>query len=508
MSVTSGFLSQFREKVLGVNAHVLVLKYSSDFREYRDVMAMMRDVPGVVGVAPFTINPMMVTHGDKTATGVLLKGVDPELMPTVLDLPMHVKVGKIEGLRRDGAKPPARPERAPSFSVSPMPSATGRLDEIPDGGIERDDAGRNLTLLHAIEEQIKEDEKRAEKMALADAGTVASDGGPHKGKTESKEANVETEEEAPAKDALVGSAVPDGGYASKLPDLDESNDLPEDIDPDPCTTPASVAKMPGLVVGTTLAKNIELKVGDCVQVTSPTIGYSFSAGAIRPPVAKQFRIIAIFEAGFDQYDSKLVYSDIYEAQAFYDQGDSVTGVEMKVSDIDHAWKTALLVHQKLGSNLYHTMDWEELNHGLFTALRIQKVGMSLVLAVIILVAAFTVIATLIMLVLQKKKEISVLKAMGATNTAILKVFLYQGGLIGALGTAAGLGLGLLVCKGLLVYGFPLDPKVYFISRLPVEVSYIDFITTSVIAMVICLLATIVPALYAAGIRPADGVRAD
>jgi len=113
-----------------------------------------------------------------------------------------------------------------------------------------------------------------------------------------------------------------------------------------------------------------------------------------------------------------------------------------------------------------------------------------------------------MLVLQKKKEISVLKAMGATNTAILKVFLYQGGIIGALGTAAGLGLGLLVCKGLLVYGFPLDPKVYFISRLPVQVSYFEFIATSGVAMVICLLATIVPALYAAGIRPADGVRAD
>ncbi|HQK18293.1 MAG TPA: ABC transporter permease, partial [Polyangiaceae bacterium] len=93
MSVTGGFQSEFRKKVLGVNAHVLVLKYSSDFREYREIMAMMREVPGIIGVAPFTINPMMVSHKEKTATGVLVKGVDPELMPTVLDLPSHIKEG-------------------------------------------------------------------------------------------------------------------------------------------------------------------------------------------------------------------------------------------------------------------------------------------------------------------------------------------------------------------------------------------------------------------------------
>src|SRR5271163_4077434 len=99
MSVTGGFQEQFREKVLGVNAHVLVLKYSIDFREYREVMDKLQGVKHVVGVAPFVINPMMVTHADHTATGVLLKGVDPELMPRVLDLPKHVVAGTLQGLR-------------------------------------------------------------------------------------------------------------------------------------------------------------------------------------------------------------------------------------------------------------------------------------------------------------------------------------------------------------------------------------------------------------------------
>src|SRR6185503_17702340 len=108
MSVTGGFRAQFREKVLGVNAHVLVLKYASDFREYRKVMDQMKGVPGVTGVAPFVINPMMITHRDRTATGVLLKGVDPAKVKDVLDLPRHIVEGSLDGLRLTDAKPPER----------------------------------------------------------------------------------------------------------------------------------------------------------------------------------------------------------------------------------------------------------------------------------------------------------------------------------------------------------------------------------------------------------------
>src|SRR3954470_12729656 len=108
MSVTGGFRAQFREKVLGVNAHVLVLKYATDFREYRQVMEKMKAVPGVTGVAPFVINPMMITHGDRTATGVLLKGVDPSKVKAVLDLPRHIVEGSLDGLRLTDAKPPER----------------------------------------------------------------------------------------------------------------------------------------------------------------------------------------------------------------------------------------------------------------------------------------------------------------------------------------------------------------------------------------------------------------
>ena len=534
MSVTGGFQDQFREKVLGVNAHVIVLKYAVHFRDYREVMKKVQAVPGVAAVAPFVINPMMITHGDHTATGVLLKGVDPEQMPKVLDLPRHITQGSLEGMRKAGAKPPEPPrELFPEMR-------DGRTGSLGTGGSLGADGGK-LGLLDAIEKQIADD--RAKDAALdagaggyasidassTDLATLIATGAAHdiaqkpggtggttpSGGTSTNDLIADLAGEsaptngtsAPAPVALLpsGNVMPSGGFASKLPDEDV---LPETIDPDPCRSPAQVKALPGVVIGSSLAKRLAVTLGDCLQVTSPQIGMTFGASGARPPIAKQFRVIAVFEAGFDQYDSKLVYTDLYEAQAFYEQGDSVTGVEAKVDDIEKAAEIAKEVDKVLANGVYHTMDWRELNHGLFTALLIQQIAMSVVLTLIIVVAAFTVIATLIMVVLDKKKEIALLKAIGASDDAILRVFLYQGGIIGVVGTALGLVIGWVGCKGLAAYGFPLDPKVYFISKLPVNVRPTEFLITGAVAIVICLVATIFPALYAARLRPSDGLRAE
>ncbi|MGZ3473423.1 MAG: ABC transporter permease, partial [Polyangiales bacterium] len=305
--------------------------------------------------------------------------------------------------------------------------------------------------------------------------------------------------------APEGDIAPAGGYGSELPSDDDEKKAIDDVQAQE-EAKTKTEDLPGVAIGSTLAKSLGVGIGGRIRITSPAIGFSLT-GSTRAPVARPFRVIAIFEAGFDQYDSKLVYVDLYEAQAFYDQGDSVTGIEMRVSDVEGARKIRDNVEKTLNNGVYHVMDWEELNHPLFTALKIQQIGMSAVLALIILVAAFTVIATLIMIVLDKSKEIAVLKAMGARDGAILRAFLYQGLIIGGIGTSIGLLLGFAVCRGLLVYGFPLDPKVYFISRLPVEVRPQEFFTTGFIAILICLFATIFPALHAAWIRPAEGLRA-
>ena len=131
---------------------------------------------------------------------------------------------------------------------------------------------------------------------------------------------------------------------------------------------------------------------------------------------------------------------------------------------------------------------------------------STVIALIMVVAAFAVIATLIMVVLDKKKEIAVLKAMGATDWGLLRSFLYQGLLMGAVGAIFGLAAGYAVCRWILVYGFPLDPKVYFISKLPVSMHASEFALVGVFAIVICLVATVWPAMYASRLRPAEAFR--
>ncbi len=455
VSVTGGFLREFQDKVLGVNAHVLVLKYSSDFREYREVMKTAESIPGVIGVAPFVINPMMVTHGKHTATGVLLKGIDPERAGKVLDLPRQIVEGSLASLRREGAKPPVR--KSDPFGDSFLPPASGGA-----------------------------------RMIIPGQAPVAS---------------ASPAEPAPqvelAKLHPAGEVEPEGGYASQLPDDDV---LPDDLISDPCDDPVKAAELPGIVIGKTLRDNLKVRLGSCLQVTSPTVGFSYSGGVIRAPVAKQFRVIAIFDAGFDQYDTKLMYTDLYQAESFYDSGDSVTGVEMKLADVNRAKPIAKEIERRLDNGLYHTMDWEELNHGLFTALRIQQILISLVLALIIVVAAFTVIATLIMVVLEKKREIAVIKAMGATDFSILRVFVYQGSFIGLLGTSTGLLLGYLVCLGLRRYPFPLDPGVYFISRLPVRMEPTEFLGVGLFALLVCLFATIWPALYASRLRPAEAFR--
>ena len=448
MSVTGGFRAEFQKKVLGVNAHVMVLRAS--FRDYREVMEKVRAIPEVIGVAPFVLNPMMITHAGHTATGVLLKGVDPDRVGSVLDLPEQMVVGSLSGLR---------PPRDAAPAVTPASVKEPLELEAPPSALP------------------------AEPARPSDARPAPAQPAPDT-------------HELPA-----GSIVPRGGYESVLPPDDV---LPEDVNPDPCR--GGGADLPGIVLGFALKQNLKAELGDCVQVTSPTIGYSFKGGELRPPVAKQFKVIGVFQAGFEQYDSKLVYTDLREAQDFYQEGDSVTGVEMKVVDIDQAREVAMRIDEELGGKLYDVVDWMELNHGLFTALRIQQILMSLVLALIILVAAFTVIATLIMVVLDKKREIATIKAMGASDAQLLRAFLYQGLIIGVTGTAFGLAFGFVVCRWILAYGFPLDPKVYFIDHLPVQIRASEFSLTGVFAILACLIATVWPAMHAARLRPAEAFR--
>ena len=503
LSITTGFEQEFRNKVLGVNAHVLVMKYGLDFEEYGDVIARATEMPEVAGAAPFLIKEMLLVHGDRISS-VLVKGIDPELMPSVLDLPEQMVEGTLEGLRREGAEPPRRPE--------------DREDDGPREGLDLDEFLHNLERYaagapvpgsedappeEATPEEVPQGEEAAPELAAAEpAGDEPSgdDGEPDPYDDYVPLPTVSVPTPADAEAALRAGLAspfdedPDGAAVDDLWVDHGSGEADEDLS--------------GIVLGRALATRLQVGVGERVTVVSPRSGLDTSMFQTEShtPRSKEFMVIGIFEAGFEEYDTRLVYVDLYEAQRCFDHGDSVDGVEIRLHDTEQAPMVSRRLERLLGGGPYHTMDWQELNHNLFTALEIQKIMLSLVIATIIFVAAFNVIATLIMIVLEKKREIAILKAMGAHDLHILGVFVIQGLIIGLIGTAIGLALGGGVCLWLEAYRFPLDPHVYLIDHLPLRTSAVEFATTVVIALMICLIATLIPSWWAARSLPADGVR--
>jgi lipoprotein-releasing system permease protein len=484
VSITSGFQDEYRNRVLGVNAHVLVLKYGLSFEEYRDVVARAEQMPEVVGAAPFNITEMMLVKGDRLS-GVLIKGVDPERMPKVLDLPSQMIAGSLEGMRLPDARPATRPEEL-------------QADVRPQ---DRDDLDAFLARLAASDGGTSDDEAVVE---APDAAVAAEQEAPPEAPPAvAAPIKVPTPEEAEAAMAALEAAE-----GNTLPSDEAEERLVTGSDPDANKPKVPTRELPGVVIGVTLAEELDIKLGDEVRVISPLTGLDTSLW--RPdggtPSSRDYRVIGIFQANFQEYDSKLVFMDLYEAQIFQDQGDTVIGVEIRLHDIDKASEVAVRLERQLGGGPFRTMDWKELNYALFTTLEVQKIMLSIVIATIILVAAFNVIATLIMAVLEKRREIAILKAMGAKDSAILQMFMVQGTAIGLMGTLIGLALGGGVCAYLTVFKFPLDPKIYLINHLPIRTTATEVIVTVLIALGICMFATLIPSYWAARTLPADGIR--
>jgi lipoprotein-releasing system permease protein len=367
LAVMTGFTSEFRDKILGINSHVVVQDYTGNIVDYEEIAAKVRTVPGVSGVTPYLYSQAMITSGEG-GTGAVLRGLDPATAQGVLSLEKHLRSGSMAALS------------------------------------------------------------------------------------------------------------PDQGDGAR--------------------------KMPGIILGKELAAQLRVGVQDRIRLISPS-GPLTPMGVL--PKVSTCQVVGIFETGMYEYDSALAYVSLETAQRFFDLPGAVHGLEVKTSDINQADQVARRVEQVLGPNFF-AKDWMRMNRNIFSALALEKTALSVIMALVVMVAAFNIVSTLIMVVMDKNKDIAILKSMGATSSSIMRIFIYEGLVIGLVGTTLGVLGGLGLCALLSRYQFIKLPDVYPISTLPVLVLPTDVILIALSATIITLLATLYPSWQAAKVDPAVALR--
>lgn len=268
----------------------------------------------------------------------------------------------------------------------------------------------------------------------------------------------------------------------------------------------------GILIGKEMARNMGLFLYDTVTMISPSGGIATPMGMV--PRMKKFIVVGIYESGFYEYDSKLAFLSLASCQQFLDMGDTVSGIDIVVNDIYKADVIARSIQGKLGFPFF-TQNWMQMNRNLFSALKLEKRVMFIILSLIVLVAAFNIISALIMIVMEKNKDIAILKSMGATSGTIMKIFIYQGLIVGVVGTFFGTIAGLTIALNLQkislivekIFNFKILPgDVYYLSELPSKVNYGDVVVIVIGTLAICFLSTIYPSLRASKLDPAEALR--
>lgn len=378
LAVMTGFEEDLTNKILGTNAHVVVLKTSGEINNYATVMDKLKRVPGVVAATPFIYSQVMLST-EQNVSGVVLRGIEPDTDAQVTNLSKSIVEGKLSAL--DAASSP---------------------------------------------------------------------------KTESP-------------------------------------------------------PMPGIVIGKELAKNLNVFVGDTVNVVSP-LGNITPFGMV--PKMKRFRVVGLFNTGMFEYDSTLAYIGLHQAQDFLSLGKAVTGIQLKVNDVYQADKIAETITKGFGYE-YYARDWMRMNKNILFALKTEKMVMFIILTLIVLVAAFGIASTLFMVVMEKTKDIAILKSMGATGASIMKIFVLEGLIIGIAGTVIGVLSGLLIAHNLefivdlikRVTGFELFSRdIYYLDHFPSQVVPSDVLLISLTAILISFVATLYPAWQGSRLPPAEALR--
>lgn len=445
-SVATGFQHEFERRVLGVYAHINVTR-AFGISEYRRFEHHLRTIPGVAGASPFVYYAMALAPvGDPEGlrrASVLVKGVEPSTAGQVIDLADH--------LRQGSPDPVGIESLTTDIELQPMPD---REDErLPPAVAQTPDPRGEDWYTQALERWRSLPEARKYGRGRARAGD----------------------------------------------DADEA--WPELVD-DP-VAPQADADLPTMFVGHTLARELQLGVGDVVMLVDP--GASFDHTEL--PEFRRYRIAGIFRAGFQEYDSRLIYVHVRELQYFKYKGkDIVSGIDLRLDDAYDAPAVEAILRETIGDDEYSILEWQKLNANLFQSIRTQKSILTVILSLVGTVAGFNVLAALWMMVVQRTAEIAITISMGAPESSIARIFQLAGMALGAAGCLAGVAFGLVLCWVVELYGYTLDPEVYFIEQLPVEISFAQLGAVLALTMGISFVATLPPSLRAAKQRPVDGLR--
>lgn len=388
LSVMKGFEDELRDKILGVNAHIVVLSYNGAFEDYEDVEKKLLEYDGVSGASPFIYGQGMLV-ADSNVTGAVIRGIDKDNAGTVTSI--HEAIGK----------------------------------------------------------------------------------GSYTGNKKKSEAELDN----------LGSELIQG--------LNENTN----------------SGNPPIIIGRELASSLGVVMGDVVNLVSP-FGKMGPFGPI--PKVRKFEIIAIFNYGMLEYDSSIAYVSINDAMRFFDMDSKVSGIEIKIDDVYKAQKIADELKNYLGFPFY-TRNWEDVNKSLFKALKLERIAIGIFLTFIILVAALDIISTLTMAVMEKGRDIAILKSMGSSSKSIMIIFLTEGMVIGMTGTLLGTLAGFFICYMLKTSEFlksklPFNPEVYYVSEFPVKIEPFYFIGVAVASLIICFLATLYPSFQASRKDPVEALR--
>ena len=526
LAVMSGFETDLREKILGSNAHIQITREEGELTNWREVKAQIDKLPGVVASSPYAVSEVVIA-ANNNGMNVIIKGIDPETVGKVTNLIDDLKdkeaMARLEPLVEDtrDLSVPLAPEPGSGDVVDPPPDdmpGTGDpidfsqpLDSDPDDP-DQPPAQGDLPIEPppppADEQLPMPPEEPAGASADDEYGGAARDvQEPVVDPTALPSGSAAGQDQVPAVDPppddFVSTDVPPEDFSAPEDDDDAIHVIDVPLEPSLSTRTKS---LPGILVGQELVKQTHLYTGEEVRIVSPLSDPANPDATGTPiPFNRDYRVAGVFYTGMYEYDLKYVYVTLESLTDFLDRGDAVDGIEVRIDNADDTDAYVGRLQTMLGKQ-YRVQDWKELNRSLFSALKLEKIAMFLVLGIVILVASFSIVGNLIMVVVEKAREIALLKTLGASDRSVMLVFAIQGLLIGVVGTALGVSTGLLACWFGKEYGIPLNPDVYYIDRMPVHVDTTSVVITAAAGVVISMAATFYPALVAARVRPAAGMR--